>query len=80
MKESKDPNKRVCRTITVSDDDASAIIGTNGDRISSIGQEADVSILVEDFVEGRQSRLVKMWGTKASVDKAQKMIKEFIKN
>ena len=65
-------------TLTVSDKEAGAIIGTTGTNISRIIKETGVNITVKGLVNGRQGRLVEVWGQQISVDEALKMIKEII--
>ena len=58
--------------------EAGAIIGTTGTNISRIIKETGVNITVKGLVNGRQGRLVEVWGQQISVDEALKMIKEII--
>ena len=81
-KEDKRSTEIVEKTLTVSDYDAGAIIGSKGTSINKIVEETGVKISVRDLSCGRfggQGRLVKLWGEKACVDKALNMMKKITK-
>ena len=64
-------------TLTVSHHDAGAIIGTKRTQLNRIIEDTGVNITVEGMIKGNE-RLVELWGHKASVDEALKMVKNII--